>query len=121
LPYLARPVAGLVRLQLLTGMRPGEACAMRGCDLAQGDDNWTYTPGSHKTKHQDKTRVIALGPKAVALVKEFLTTDLDAYLFNPSEAVAEHHAKRSNARRSKPTPSETAKRKAKPGSKHGKR
>jgi integrase len=48
LPYLSRPVASLVRLQLLTGMRPGEACSMRGWDLTPGDEMWTYRRGSHR-------------------------------------------------------------------------
>jgi integrase len=49
LPFLSRPVAGLVRLQLLTGMRPGEAILMRGRDLIPGGDVWTYKPEMHKT------------------------------------------------------------------------
>jgi integrase len=40
LPFLSRPVAAMVRLQLLTGMRPGEACTMRGRDLTQIGDVW---------------------------------------------------------------------------------
>ena len=56
LPFLSRPVAGLVRLQLLTGMRPGEACAMRGRDLTAGEGMWTYRPGSHKTAWRGKRR-----------------------------------------------------------------
>ncbi len=118
LPHLSRPVAALVRLQLYTGMRPGEACLMRGRDLTTGEDAWTYEPASHKTAHRGKRRLIPLGPKAVAVVNEFLTSDPNAYLFRPTDAVAEHHARRSEARKSKPTPSETGKRKASPGSKH---
>jgi integrase len=121
LPHLSRPVAGLVRLQLLTGMRPGEACMMRGRDLTPGEVNWTYRPGSHKTEHHGKRRLIPLGPRAVELVREFLTTNLDAYLFSPAVSVAEFHARRSAARKSRLTPSEAAKRKASPGSKHAAR
>jgi integrase len=121
LPFLSRPVAGMVRLQLLTGMRPGEACLMRGRDLIRDETTWTYTPSAHKTAHRGKRRLIPLGPKAVALIEEFLTADPDAYLFRPADAVAEHHARRSEARRSKPTPSEVAKRKASPGAKHAAR
>ncbi len=119
LPFLPRPVAGLVRLQLLTGMRPGEACAMRGRDLKPGETNWIYTPASHKTEHHGKRRVIPLGPKAVSLVKEFLTTNGDDYLFSPAEAVSSHHARRSASRKS--TPSEKTKRSSSPGANHAKR
>ena len=122
LPHLSRTVAGMVRLQLLTGMRPGEACMIRGRDLTPRRARlWTYRPASHKTAWRGKRREIVLGPKASRHGREFLTSDPDAYLFRPSEAVAEHHARRSDGRRSRPTPSETAKRKASPGAKHAAR
>jgi integrase len=121
LPHLSRPVAGLVRLQLLTGMRPGEVCVMRVRDLQAGEPNWTYTPASHKTAHLGKGRLIPLGPRAVAVVKKFLTEDPEAYLFRPADAVAEHHALRAASRVSRATPSEVAKRKAAPGAGHAAR
>ena len=106
LRFLSRPVAALVRLQLLTGMRPGEACAMRGCDLKRGSPNWTYEPSRHKSAWRGKRRVIPIGPKAQTLLAEFLDDDSTAHLFRPSAAVAEHHARRAEKRKSKPTPSE---------------
>jgi len=121
LPFLSRPVAGLVRLQLLTGMRPGEACLIRGRDLTTSEETWTYEPASHKTAHHGKRQLIPLGPKAVAVIEEFLTPDPNAYLFRPADTVAEHHTQRSEARRSRPTPSEVAKRKAMPGATHADR
>lgn len=33
LPYLNRHVRGMVRVQMLTGARPGEVCRMRACDI----------------------------------------------------------------------------------------
>ena len=121
LPFLSRPVAGLVRLQLLTGMRPGEACTIRVRDLARDGEVWTYRPASHKTAWRGKDREIILGPKAVALAQEFFKSDPEAYLFRPADAVAEHHARRSAARVSKATPSEAARRRAVPGAKHAPR
>lgn len=122
LPLLTRPVAGLVRLQLLTGMRPGEACSIRGRDLAPGPDGvWTYRPAAHKTAWRGKAREIALGPRAVELVREFLKPDLDAYLFDPRDAVADQVASRGQARKSRPTPSERARRKAEPGACHARK
>ena len=32
-PFVARQVWAMVQLQRLTGMRPGEVCRMRMCDL----------------------------------------------------------------------------------------
>jgi integrase len=116
LPFLSRPVAGLVRLQLLTGMRPGEACAMRGRDLTRGEGLWLYKPGSHKTAWRGKRREIPLGPRAMELVLGFMKGDPEAFLFSPAEAVAEHHASRSARRKTKPTPSERARRAPSPGS-----
>lgn len=46
LPYLSRQVASMVRLQLLTGARPGEVCRMRPCDITlQTNGVWVYRAG----------------------------------------------------------------------------
>ncbi len=41
LPHLSPQVAAMVRLQLLTGMRPGEATAMRADEVDRSGDVWT--------------------------------------------------------------------------------
>jgi hypothetical protein len=48
LPHLPAPVAGMVRLQLLTGMRAGEVLAMRSGEVHVDGDAWEYRPQSHK-------------------------------------------------------------------------
>jgi integrase len=122
LPFMPRPVAAMVRLQLLTGCRAGEVTAMRGCDLVPGEPTWDYRPADHKNRWRGHARVIPLGPKAQAIVREFLQPDTTAYLFSPADVVAEMHARRRQARRSKPAPSELARRCAgTPGQKHGRR
>jgi integrase len=68
-------------------MRSSEVLAMRGRDLNTTGGVWEYQPASHKSEHRGKDRQVFLGPKAQAVVKEFLSSDLQAYLFNPSEAV----------------------------------
>ncbi len=109
----------MVRLQLLTGCRAGEIMALRGADLLPGEPNWEYRPASHKSAWRGKGRVIPLGPKAQATIKEFLKPDLEAYLFDLREAVAALHARRVAGRRSQPTPSERARRcKDRPGQAH---
>ena len=40
LPFLGRHVRGLVEFQRLTGCRPGEACAVRRCDIDTGRPVW---------------------------------------------------------------------------------
>jgi integrase len=64
LPHVPPPVRAMIRLQRLAGMRPGEVCLMRPCDLDTGGGVWLYRPRRHKTEHRGKDRVIALGPKA---------------------------------------------------------
>jgi integrase len=98
LPHLNRFVVGMVEFQRLTGCRPGEACVLRRCDIDTGGRVWLYSPKQHKTAHKGKTRTIAIGPKAQKVLREFLTPDLDAYLFPPSVAVAELHAERTGGR-----------------------
>jgi integrase len=110
LPFLPRPVAAMVRLQLLTACRVGEVTAMRGRDLTFGSPNWEYRPTDHKNAWRGQDRVIPLGPAAREVVREFLTEDPTAYLFSPRQAVQEHHARRAAGRQTRPTPSEVARR-----------
>lgn len=58
-----------------------------------------YRPAQHKTGWRGKSRAIAVGPKAQAVLQPFLTADPEAYLFSPAVAVAELHAARTKARR----------------------
>lgn len=53
-------------LQLATGMRPGEACAMRKDEIDRlgVDGAWVHRPAAHKTARHGITRAIALGPGA---------------------------------------------------------
>lgn len=105
LPHLTRPVAGLVELMWHTGMRPGEACQLRPCDLDTGGPVWLYRPRSHKTQHLGRERVIAIGPQAQRILRAFLEgvppPDPELPLMSPEQAVAAHRAER-RARRQTP-------------------
>jgi integrase len=114
LPYLLPPVRALAELQLLTGMRPGEVCQMRGCDLDTTGDIWLYRPAHHKTRHRGKQRVVALGPKAQAVIKPFLKLETQAYLFSPRDALAALRARQRANRKTKVQPSQVDRRKRKP-------
>src|SRR5262245_41669038 len=83
LPHLNRFGGGMRELQRDTGMRPGEVCAIRWCDINMTGEVWFYRPTQHKTRHRGKSRVIALGPKAQAVLKQFPTSNPTDYLFNP--------------------------------------
>jgi integrase len=104
------PVAALVRLQLLTGCRAGEAMVLRAIDVNTSGPVWAYRPHRHKNKHRGKDRVIYLRPQAQEVIRPFLTTDLHAYLFSPRAHVAALRARRAAARKTKPTPSELRRR-----------
>jgi integrase len=114
LPHLTRHVAGIVRLLHLTGMRCGEACVMRACDIDMSGTVWLYRPTGHKTAHHGHGRIIALGPKAQAVVKEFLTLDTQAYLFSPERSQEERYAIMRANRKTPVQPSQQRRRKRKP-------
>jgi integrase len=114
LPFVLAPVAAMIEVQRWTGMRPGEACAMRACDLDTSGAVWLYRPAHHKTAWRGKERIIALGPRAQSVVRPFLTLDTEAYLFSPARALAERAARRRDQRKTKVQPSQRDRRKAKP-------
>ena len=84
-PYVSPPVWGAIQLQLLTGMRPGEALAMRGCDLNTSGKIWEYRPSEHKGEHYGQQRVVFIGPQAQAVLCPFLKRDTQAFLFSPRD------------------------------------
>lgn len=111
LPLVSRHVGALLRLLLLTGMRPSEACAMRMVDLDRSGDVWAYRPVHHKTEHRGRRRLVALGPRAQSLLAPFLRAD-GGYLFQPVEAEQERNEARRAARPSALTRSRVSRRSA---------
>jgi integrase len=107
-PHVSRQVWAMVELQLLTSARPGEIVSMRVGEINTSGRIWEYVPSSHKAQHHGKTRLIPLGPKAQAVLQEFLRPDLRAYVFSPIEADQERAARRRQERRTPMTPSQTA-------------
>ncbi len=75
LPHLGTQIRALIELQSLTGMRPGEACALTFAELDRTGDVWVYRPDRHKTAHRGKARAILFGPKARAVLVAFLLRD----------------------------------------------
>ena len=121
-PFVSRQVWAMIRLQILTGMRPGEVVIMRGCDINTSGRIWEYVPQRHKSEHHGKRRVVFLGPRAQAVVRDFLKPDLTGYLFSPADARAEFDAQRKANRKTPMTPSQRArKRKVKPKKTPGER
>jgi len=98
--HLPRQIVAMIRLQILTGMRPGEVVTMRRCDIDTTGKVWIYRPVTHKTAHRGKTREVLLGPKAIAVLAQFLSgLRFDAHLFDPKQAHAEQKAVGATQRR----------------------
>ena len=108
LKLVAPQVAAMIRLQLLTGMRPGEVMLMHPSDIDMSGPIWVYRPARHKTEHHGRQRVIYLGPKAQEVLQPFLSEDKAAWLFSPQEAMAHIHRERRQARQTPLTPSQAA-------------
>lgn len=86
LPFLPDRVAAMVRLQRLTGMRPGEVCAMRSGDVDRSGAVWIYTLRTDKTAHRraaSAKKRVPLGRRAQAILTPYLVEkadDPDAFL-----------------------------------------
>lgn len=81
-PTLPVPLQGAVDFQLATAARPSEALNLRLAEIDRSGDVWIYRPGSHKTEHHGKGRLVLCGPKAQAVIlKHAKSTDPDAYVF----------------------------------------
>jgi integrase len=79
LPYLSpretrrQTLADMIQLQRLTGMRPGEVCALKPADVDRSADVWLYEVGkANKNRHRGKAQVYYFGPKAVAILRPYL-------------------------------------------------
>ncbi len=117
LPFLASPLVAMIRLQRLTGMRPGEVRSMRACDIDRSREEWIYIPWEHKTEHLDCPRLIALGPQCQAILTPWLIDreqEPERWLFSPRDSATEIQAKKRAARKTKVQPSQRDRRKAKP-------
>ncbi|MCA8982939.1 MAG: site-specific integrase [Planctomycetaceae bacterium] len=85
LRHLGPVVRAMIRLQYVTGMRPGEVCMMRVKDIDRSGDVWRYAPEGHKTVHHGKKRMILLGRKAQRILQPYLNRTPDSFVFSPTE------------------------------------
>jgi integrase len=86
LPYMPPVVADMVRLQRLTGCRPGEICLLRPCDVDRSAAIWIFSPTRHKTQHHGRDRWIFIGPKAQEFLRPYLLRESSIYSFQPAES-----------------------------------
>lgn len=99
LPHLAPALRAMVKIQWLSGMRPGEICQLRPQDVDRSGDVWCYRPETHKTAHHGDERRIYLGPKAQALLAPYLDRAPETYCFSPAETQAQRRAAKHAARK----------------------
>lgn len=91
LPHLPQIVADLVRVQLYSGMRPGEAVLLRPADIDRnwrefgGVRIWLYTMDAHKTDWKGRAKQVPLGPLAQAALAPYLDRDPQSYCYSPYE------------------------------------
>lgn len=106
-PHLSRQVEAMIDVQLLTGMRSGELCQLRGCDIDTSGKLWCFTPQTHKTSYRGLERKVWIGPKAQQVLQPFLADrPVHACLFDPRDTVREKAASAATHRRPNQKPSE---------------
>lgn len=114
-PYVSGQIWAMIRLQQLTGMRPGEVCQLRACDIDRSEIPWIYRPTTHKTQHHGHTRKVYLGPQARQLLIAWGFEQKTGFLFSPKAELEERSAARRKARKTSVQPSQAKrKRKASP-------
>jgi integrase len=73
LPVLPSTVADMVRVQRLTGCRPGELLATTAEAIDRSDPTcWEFRPSHHKTAHHDRDRVVFIGPRCQAILMPYI-------------------------------------------------
>jgi integrase len=114
LPLLRPMQADMVRLQLETGMRPGELVIMRPCDIDTTGPVWLYRPRTHKTQYHGHERIVPIGPKGQLIVKQYLTINTQACLFSPRQNMEERRITLRLNRKTPVQPSQRDRRKKSP-------
>ncbi len=117
LPFCPAIVADMARIQYLSGMRPGEICGLRACDIDRSEDVWEYIPEEHKTSHHDHQRTIWFGERAQAILTPYLIDcdgDYDKFLFSPQDSMRLTNVEKRKKRLSKVQPSQICRAKEHP-------
>jgi integrase len=93
-PHLPGWARAVLELQLATGMRPGEACAMREDDVDRSGKTWLYRVRDevNKNAHRDQALEYHLGPRARAAIGPFLeAAGPGGYLFRADRGRHREH------------------------------
>ncbi len=101
LQRLSSVVRAMVELQRATGMRPGEVCILRPCDIDRSGDVWEYCPSGHKNTNRERERIVYIGPLGQSILAPYLLRAADAYCFSPAES---ERRRRENLQKKRKTP-----------------
>lgn len=94
-------VAAMIRVQLLTGMRPQEICDLTPAMIDRTGEIWIATIPNHKNAWRGKKRKVSLGPEAQKILLPYLLREGNANLFSPRESEA---SRRATQRKNRETP-----------------
>ena len=98
LRYLPPIVADMVRVQLLTGARPGEVCQLTPGMIDRSGDVWTIRLDKHKNAYRGKTRTLYAGPLAQAVLTKYLLRGESDCLFRPCDTLSKQLQERGESR-----------------------
>lgn len=87
MPHLPKVTADMIRVQLLTGARPGEVCQLRPADIDRSKEVWEYRVDGHKTEHHGRNRTVYIGPEAQAVLMPYLLRDSHSVCFSMAESL----------------------------------
>jgi integrase len=123
LPHLPEPVAAMIAIMRYSNCRAEDVVMLRACDISQTQDIWEYRPLLHKNQWREESsishdRVVLFGPRCQEILRPYLTDrSAQSFLFDPGESRAAYQAQRAAGRKTKRTPSELNR----PRAKHPKR
>ncbi len=74
-------IGDMLRIQWVTGCRPGEVCSMQWRDIDTTQSPWVWRPSSHKNSWRSKALEMYLGPIVQRILLRQRTRD--GYVFSP--------------------------------------
>lgn len=76
-------VYGMIQVQYLCGMRPGDVCRLRFCEIDTSGEVWIYKPTRHKTARFGKKLLKAIPKPAQRIILQYRPSNDDEYVFQP--------------------------------------
>ncbi len=109
---VAPSLGDMIRVHMLTGMRPEEICSMRWADIEKRGDVWIYRPAHHKNEWRMQPRAVVIGPRAQGLISR--RKGEGEFVFSPKVAQGERFEEMRRNRKSKVQPSQVCRAKEEP-------